>query len=170
MICFRDFKTPLGPMTGASHEGKICFLEFTDRNRLDRQLASLDKLYGTERSRESTGELEKLQNELDSYFAGRLREFSLPLDYRGTPFQEKVWSELLKVPYGETRSYGDQARAMGDIKAVRAVASANGRNRIAILIPCHRIIGGDGRLTGYAGGLDRKARLLNLEKGCPSLF
>jgi len=90
---------------------------------------------------------------------------TLPLDIRGTPFQEKAWSALLKIPYGETRSYADQARAVDNPAAVRAVAKANGDNRISIIIPCHRVIGSDGKLTGYGGGLWRKQYLLDLESG-----
>ena len=102
--------------------------------------------------------------QLDEYFDGRRRRFDLPLAPSGTPFQLRAWKALQKIPYGATRSYGEQARAMGQPRAVRAVGAANGRNPIAIVIPCHRVIGGDGGLTGYGGGLDVKRFLIELER------
>ena len=107
--------------------------------------------------------LTETQRQLNDYFAGKLRSFELPLDLQGTPFQMKVWHSLLDIPYGETISYGEQARRIDNPKAVRAVGLANGRNPVSIIIPCHRVIGKNGSLTGYGGGLDRKRFLLNLE-------
>ncbi len=104
------------------------------------------------------------RGQLDEYFQGRRRRFDLPLAPSGTPFQLSTWTALRDIPYGATRSYGEQARAMGQPRAVRAVGAANGRNPIPIIVPCHRVIGGDGRLTGYAGGLDIKKFLLDLER------
>jgi len=101
--------------------------------------------------------------ELDAYFAGRLRRFTLPLDLRGTPFQKTVWKALLDIPYGETRSYSDIARTIGRPAAVRAVGLANGANPVSIIVPCHRVIGKRGDLVGYGGGLERKRALLALE-------
>lgn len=101
--------------------------------------------------------------QLQEYFAGGRRAFDLPLAPPGTEFQHRVWDALCRIPYGETRSYREQAEALGNLKAIRAVARANGANPIAVVVPCHRVIGSDGSLTGYAGGLDRKARLLTLE-------
>lgn len=101
--------------------------------------------------------------QLREYFDGTRTVFDLPFDMEGTPFQQRVWLELLKVPFGKTRSYMDISRALGDLKAIRAVGTANGANKIAIIIPCHRIIGSDGSLTGYAGGLHRKKWLLDFE-------
>ena len=103
------------------------------------------------------------KRQLDEYFKGRRRRFDLPLAPFGTPFQLRAWKALRDIPYGATRSYGEQARALGQPRAVRAVGAANGRNPIAIVVPCHRVIGGDGRLTGYGGGLDVKQYLLDLE-------
>lgn len=103
--------------------------------------------------------------QLEAYFAGELKTFDLPLAPKGTEFRGKVWTQLLNIPYGETACYGDIAHAMDNPKAVRAVGAANGANPIAIIIPCHRIIGKDGSLTGYAGGLDRKEWLLAFERG-----
>ena len=104
--------------------------------------------------------LQKCRIQLEEYFAGNRTEFDVRLNPHGTPFQQKVWKELLNIPFNKTRSYLEQTKALGDVKAIRAVASANGKNPIAIIIPCHRVIGSDGSLTGYAGGLWRKKWLL----------
>ncbi len=103
--------------------------------------------------------------QLRAYFAGQLRDFELPLDLAGTEFQKRVWLELTRIPYGETRSYQEMARAIGAPKAVRAVGAANGANPVAIVVPCHRVIGAGGKLVGYGGGLPLKRRLLSLERG-----
>jgi len=107
--------------------------------------------------------LVETERQLGEYFAGRRREFSVALDMRGTRFQRDVWEALLAIPFGETRSYGQLARQLGNPRATRAVGAANGRNPVSIIVPCHRVIGSSGKLTGFAGGLDVKARLLNLE-------
>lgn len=106
----------------------------------------------------------EIRMQLDSYFAGELRAFDVALDLQGTPFQLRVWQALLDIPHGETISYGEQARRIGNPQAMRAVGLANGRNSISIVVPCHRVIGKNGSLTGYGGGLDRKRFLLDLEK------
>ena len=108
--------------------------------------------------------------QLRDYFAGARTAFTLPLDFRGTAFQKQVWSALLAIPYGETRSYADIARAIGHPAATRAVGAANGRNPISIIAPCHRVVGTTGRLTGFAGGLAAKAALLDLERGARLLL
>jgi methylated-DNA-[protein]-cysteine S-methyltransferase len=113
----------------------------------------------------TSGEIKKCIQQLDEYFNGTRNEFDLTLHPKGTEFQGKVWTELLKVPFGKTRSYLEQSKKLGDVKAIRAVASANGKNPISIIIPCHRIIGSDGSLTGYAGGVWRKKWLLEHENG-----
>ncbi|WP_213804666.1 methylated-DNA--[protein]-cysteine S-methyltransferase [Granulicella sp. dw_53] len=105
------------------------------------------------------------ERQLKEYFDGKRRSFSLALDMRGTRFQNDVWEALLAIPFGETRSYGQLAKQLGNPKATRAVGAANGRNPISIIVPCHRVIGSSGKLTGFAGGLDTKARLLDLEAG-----
>lgn len=107
--------------------------------------------------------LQKAQEELQKYFAGKLKEFSLKLEPDGTDFQKKVWALLYKIPYGKTWTYADMANKLGDSKVIRAAASANGKNPVAIVIPCHRVIGTNGSLTGYAGGLENKRYLLDLE-------
>ncbi|MGW8763904.1 methylated-DNA--[protein]-cysteine S-methyltransferase [Streptomyces sp. NPDC055815] len=103
--------------------------------------------------------------QLDAYFAGELTEFELPLNLIGTPFQLRVWEQLLRIPYGETRTYGELAEELGNPGASRAVGLANGKNPVSIIVPCHRVIGAGGSLTGYGGGLDRKQRLLAFESG-----
>ncbi|AWI31904.1 methylated-DNA--[protein]-cysteine S-methyltransferase [Streptomyces sp. ICN441] len=105
--------------------------------------------------------------QLDAYFTGELKRFDLPLHLAGTPFQRTVWEQLLLIPYGETRTYGELAGALGNPGASRAVGLANGRNPIGIIVPCHRVVGASGSLTGYGGGLDRKQRLLAFERGVP---
>jgi methylated-DNA-[protein]-cysteine S-methyltransferase len=109
--------------------------------------------------------LSEASRQLDAYFAGRLRRFELPLSLEGTPFQQRVWSALRDIPFGETRSYAQLAKAIGNPSAMRAVGAANGRNPIAIVVPCHRVIGADGSLTGFGGGIERKKFLLRLEQG-----
>ena len=108
--------------------------------------------------------MQEAARQLTAYFQGQLRNFSLPLQPKGTTFQRSVWEQLQRIPYGQTCSYGDIARACGNPKASRAVGMANNRNPISIIIPCHRVIGADGKLVGYGGGLDIKIRLLELEK------
>lgn len=157
-------ETPLGPiLAGAADEG-ISLLEYTDRRLLEHNLKALRRRFGCAIVPGQHPLLERLRVELDEYFQGKRREFTLPLASRGTPFQEKVWVELRRIPYGQTLSYEELARRVGQPTAQRAVARANGMNHIAILIPCHRVIGKDGTLTGYGGGLWRKRLLLELER------
>jgi len=114
--------------------------------------------------------LVETERQLNEYFAGKRKAFDLPLDMRGTQFQKDVWEALLAIPFGETRSYGELAKKLGSPAASRAVGAANGRNPISIVVPCHRVIGASGKLTGFAGGLETKARLLELENGEKKLF
>jgi methylated-DNA-[protein]-cysteine S-methyltransferase len=109
--------------------------------------------------------LREAAQQLAEYFAGHCTVFSLPLDLRGTDFQKRVWEALLRIPFGETRSYGELARELGDAGASRAVGAANGRNPVSIVVPCHRVVGTSGKLTGFAGGLTVKAQLLGMERG-----
>lgn len=155
--------TPLGPMLAGATDDGICLLEFIDRRMLETQLKRLSKLLNAECSPGFCKHFDKLNSQIEEYFSGKRREFDVPLLLPGTPFQQKVWAGLQTIPYGSTRSYKEQAEAMGNPNAIRAVAKANGDNRIAIIIPCHRIIGTNGELTGYGGGLWRKRDLLNLE-------
>jgi len=165
-IAIIRIKSPFGDLlAGASSRG-ICLLEFTDTQRIEMQLMRLKKSHGghvfigTNNSFFSS-----LEKQLKSYFAKTLREFSIPLDIYGTDFQKQAWNALLSIPYAETRSYQQQAIALGNPKAVRAVANANRNNKISIIIPCHRVIGKNGSMTGYGGGIWRKEYLLDLEMG-----
>lgn len=155
--------SPLGPLVAAAVDKGICLLEFSDRRMLEAQAEVLRSRLALPAAPASHPHLEVLKIQLGEYFAGERRVFDLPLHEPGTPFQERVWAALREIPCGETRSYGELARALGDPAAVRAVAQANGRNRIAILVPCHRVIGADGGLGGYGGGVWRKRRLLEIE-------
>jgi len=157
--------TPLGPMLAGATEDGICLLEFVDRRMLETQLKRLHKLLNAECVPGFSQHFERLNSQLEEYFSGKRKEFDLPLVLAGTPFQQKVWKGLQTIPYGATRSYKEQAEIIGLPDAVRAVAKANGDNRIAIVIPCHRVIGANGKLVGYGGGLWRKQYLLNLESG-----
>jgi len=157
--------TPLGPMLLGATPEAVCLLEFTDRRMLETQLKRLESRLGCVFVPGSNDVARGLEEELGQYFAGELRVFTTPLLTPGTPFQQRVWAGLREIPHGATRSYGEQARALGSPGAVRAVARANGDNRIAIVIPCHRVVGSDGSLTGYGGGVERKRFLLELERG-----
>jgi len=161
--------TPLGPMLACASDDALCLLEFADRRMLETQLKRTQKALQAILVPGDNHVLQLVAKELDSYFSGRLQDFTVPLETKGTPFQETVWNELLKLAYSTTTSYGAIAERIGRPTAMRAVARANGDNRIAIIIPCHRVIGKDGTLTGYGGGLWRKRRLLDLEMGQLSL-
>ena len=163
LIATTRILTPLGPMLAGASEDGICLLEFVDRRMLETQLKRLNRLLKAEIVPGFSKHFEALNTQLEEYFSGRRREFDLPLVLAGTSFQQKVWAGLQLIPYGSTRSYKEQAEIIGQPSAVRAVARANGDNRIAIIIPCHRVIGADGKLVGYGGGLWRKQYLLNHE-------
>lgn len=157
-------ESPLGPLlAGATDEG-LCLLEFTDRRMLEHNLRETQRRFGCAIVPGEHRWLERARGELAEYFAGARQEFGVALAPRGTAFQEKVWRELRRIPHGATIAYDELARRIGQPTAQRAVASANGLNRICILIPCHRVIGKDGTLTGYGGGLWRKRLLLELER------
>jgi AraC family transcriptional regulator of adaptative response/methylated-DNA-[protein]-cysteine methyltransferase len=149
---------------GTTDEGLV-LLEFSDRLRTDAQLKALQDRTAKPLLAGSHRLHAEVAAELDEYFLGSRREFTVPLVLNGTEFQQRVWNELLTIPYGTTRSYAEQAVRLGRPDAVRAVAQANGANRIAIIVPCHRVVGSDGQLTGYGGGLWRKQRLLDMERG-----
>lgn len=151
-----EHDSPVGPLTLISDGKALRHCEFENpRYAYDPAPRGEDKI------------LANARRQLDAYFAGKLRAFDLPLAPQGTEFQRAVWDALLKIPYGVTRSYGQQAAAINNPQAVRAVGLANGRNPIAIIIPCHRVIGANGSLTGYGGGMERKKLLLDLEQGEP---
>ncbi len=164
IVTINRILTPLGPMLAGATEEGICLLEFSDRRMLETQIKRLRKYLSASFLPGESPHFTPLQEQLDAYFRGHLQEFDLPLVTPATPFQKSVWDVLRQIPYGHTRTYKDQAIAIGNVKAVRAVASANGDNRISIIIPCHRVIGKDGSLVGYGGGLWRKQYLLDLEQ------
>jgi AraC family transcriptional regulator of adaptative response/methylated-DNA-[protein]-cysteine methyltransferase len=158
-------ESPLGPLLAAATSRAVVLLEFTERRMLETQFDTLRRRFKVPIVPGDNAHLVKLKEELAEYFDGRRTRFSVPLNYPGTPFQQKVWDELLKIPYGETRSYEDIARKVGSASAVRAVGQTNGLNRICVVIPCHRVVNKDGKLGGYGGGLWRKQALLTLEQG-----
>jgi AraC family transcriptional regulator of adaptative response/methylated-DNA-[protein]-cysteine methyltransferase len=156
--------SPLGPLVaGATAEG-VCLLEFSDRPMLETQMATVRRFFGSPAVPGMNDHLRQLATELSQYFGGWLREFSVPLAYPGTSLQRRVWDELRRIPYGETRSYEELAVAVGLPGGQRPVGRANGLNRIAIVVPCHRVVRKDSHLGGYGGGLRRKQYLLDLER------
>ena len=161
--------TPLGPMIAAATSKGICLLEFADRSGLDTYLDKLNNRLSTTILPGYNDHLLALEQQVAHYFQGSQRNFDLQLQTTGTTFQKEVWDSLMSIPYGVTRTYSEQARQVGRDNATRAVAAANGQNRIAIVIPCHRVIGKDGGLTGYAGGVHRKKWLLDFEQGVMNL-
>ncbi|MFQ5499731.1 MAG: methylated-DNA--[protein]-cysteine S-methyltransferase [Candidatus Zixiibacteriota bacterium] len=169
MIVFRDFDSPLGPMIGGATENGVCFLEFHDRGGVERIHARVTKRYKQELSEGTNRHLDLLEKEISSYFAGTLELFSVVQEVTGTAFEMEAWQQLLKIPYGKTCSYGEQAKAIGRPGAARAVGRANGANYLSIIIPCHRVIEAGGGLRGYGGGLWRKRALLDLEAGRTTL-
>ncbi len=152
VLTFIGVDSPVGPLRLGASPVALHILEFADGPR-------------EEAATPWHPVLDQVRRELDEYFAGQRRSFEVPLRHQGTAFQERVWIALRKIEYGQTVSYLEQARSVGDEKAVRAVAQANGQNPIAILIPCHRVVNADGSLGGYGGGLLRKQFLLDLERG-----
>jgi AraC family transcriptional regulator of adaptative response/methylated-DNA-[protein]-cysteine methyltransferase len=164
MIKTLNIESPLGELiAGATDEG-VCLLEFTDKSRAARECNDLARLLNQPLESGENEHLTSLVKQIEEYFAGNRKDFSVPLVTPGTDFQKEVWHGLQKIPYGSTRSYQEQAIALNRPDSVRAVANANGLNRISIIIPCHRVIGSNGKLTGYGGGLKRKKWLLDHEK------
>ena len=161
--------TPLGPMVAAATDAGLALLEFADRRMLRVQLGRVSGRTWPAVRMGWNDHLRQAASELDAYFDGQRRRFEVPLLLLGSDFQRASWAYLRSIPYGETRTYADGARAVGRPAAIRAFGRANGDNRLAIVIPCHRVIGGDGRLTGYGGGLWRKQTLLDLEAGASGL-
>lgn len=163
IIKIHRISTTLGQMiAGATDEG-LCLLEFADRKMLETQLKKLIKYFKGILVPGTNSHIKQTAEELEKYFNGKLYSFTIPLVAPGTEFQKKTWDELKKIRYGETISYDELARRINNNNAVRAVANANGNNRLAIIIPCHRVIGKDGKLRGYGGGLWRKKRLIEHE-------
>jgi O-6-methylguanine DNA methyltransferase len=161
-VMVREIETPIGRMTLGTTDSHVVLADFTRRPMMAAQLASVRRRIGPMRAG-SNRLSEHLEAQLDEYFDGERAEFDLPLDTPGSAFQEQVWSELRRIPYGETISYGDLARRVGVPAGSRAVGRANGSNRIAIIVPCHRVTAAGGGLGGYGGGLTAKRTLLDLE-------
>ena len=164
MITTTKIETELGIMVAGAVDEGICLLEFSDRRMLNTEYKDLARYFKTTIEEGDNSHFRILKEQLKEYFEGSRKEFSVPLISPGTNFQQAVWKELMKIPYGTTRSYQEQSVALGKPDSIRAVANANGMNRISIIIPCHRVIGSDGHLTGYGGGLKRKKWLLDHEK------
>jgi methylated-DNA-[protein]-cysteine S-methyltransferase len=153
----KAFASPVGRLTLIASDAGLAAILWENDNPLRVRIGAIS---------EDAGHpvLADTERQLDAYFAGALTTFSVPLDFHGTVFQKNVWAALLTIPFGETRSYGEIARQIGQPNAVRAVGAANGKNPISIIAPCHRVIGTNGKLTGFAGGLEAKAFLLTLER------
>ncbi|HJY64534.1 MAG TPA: methylated-DNA--[protein]-cysteine S-methyltransferase [Ignavibacteria bacterium] len=156
-------ESPLGPLILGATEKGLCLCEFTDRRMLEFQMKTLHKRFDAAIVPGTNKFIEQAKDELKEYFAGKLKKFKVKLIYPGTEFQQNVWNELQKIPYGTTIAYADLAKSVGIPGAVRAVGTANGMNRIGIIIPCHRVVNKSGKLGGYGGGVWRKKWLLDLE-------
>lgn len=164
MISIQTYSTPVGDILLGSYDGKLCLADWKYRKMRTSIDKRLQKGLNAKYVEESSEVIVETMKQLDGYFANERKLFDIPLLMVGTDFQKSVWQGLMKIPYGTTASYLELSRKIGNEKAVRAVASANGANAISIMIPCHRIIGSDGSLAGYAGGLATKKKLLELEQ------
>ncbi len=164
-IIYRDLPSPLGDMIAGTTDAGVCFLEWHDRGGVERIKERVIKRYRLPLEAGNHKHLDQLDHEIQLYFAGKLKQFKVPIAVNGTPFEMRDWDELLRIPFGQTISYGELARRLGNANASRAVGRANGANYLSIVIPCHRVIEANGKLRGYGGGLWRKQHLLNLESG-----
>lgn len=163
VIKTKRYESPCGALILGSLGDKLCLCDWLAGRRRDHVDRRLERILKAEFQVGTSDVIETASAQLDEFFAGQRKEFDVPLLFAGTDFQERVWKELLGIPYGETVSYGEMARRIGKPKAVRAVANANGANSISIFVPCHRVIGSDHSLTGYGGGLAAKRALLEVE-------
>lgn len=166
MVTVRHIESPVGPIILGAAQHRLCLLEFTADGRWAKRTADFTKHFGDVQNGDSPV-LDQAERELQEYFAGERKTFDVPIHLAGTEFQMRVWEHLLRIPYGKTASYLEVAAALGDPNATRAVGGANGANRIAIIVPCHRVIAADGSLGGYGGGLPQKQWLLELESAAP---
>ncbi|WP_431825314.1 bifunctional transcriptional activator/DNA repair enzyme AdaA [Burkholderia sp. F1] len=164
VILIHRFTTPLGPMFVCASERGVCLLEFVDRRMLETELKDLQRLLQARILAGENPHTLQAEREIGEYFAGTRRQFELALDTPGSAFRQSVWQALQAIPYGSTASYSEQAGKLGKPQTVRAVAGANGANRVAIVVPCHRVVGKNGALAGYGGGLARKQWLLEHER------
>ena len=162
-INLKKINSPIGILNVAATENGICRLDFADKPTAGKHLESFAKMLKASISQDNNIYINEMEIQLKEYFEGKRKQFTVKLFIEGTPFQKKVWAALQEIPYGATCSYKEQSVAVGMAKAVRAVANANGANPVSIVIPCHRVIGSNGQLTGYGGGLWRKKFLLELE-------
>ena len=163
LISLQHYDSPCGRLVLASFADRLCLCNWSDNPFAERNRRRIEKYLKATSKTETTSVLEETKRQLDEYFAGKRKAFDIQICLVGTDFQHKVWNALRSIPYGSTKSYKDIAQCIGKPKAVRAVAGAIGANAISILIPCHRVIGSDHSLTGYAGGLEAKRRLLGME-------
>ncbi len=163
VLVYRRFDSPLGPLVTVASDSGVCLMEFGDRRMLESEFSDLSRRLDAVILPGNNRVTDEAVSQLNEYFDGTRTTFDVPLHMPGTPFQQRVWNALREIPCGVTRSYGEIAAQIGEPKAVRSVGTANGMNRIAILVPCHRVIGADGKLTGYGGGLWRKDWLLKHE-------
>lgn len=164
-ICSAQIDTPIGTLIAASTSDGVCVLDFADVPKCEAKLARIKQLSNVDIVDSPNNIIEELKTQLEEYFAGKLKEFTIPIDILyGTKLQRIIWDTLLTIKYGECITYAHLSNAVNKPKAVRAVANAVGWNPISILLPCHRVIGSDGSLTGYSGGLERKKFLLKLEE------
>jgi methylated-DNA-[protein]-cysteine S-methyltransferase len=162
-IAISYFKTPFGELILGTYQQELCLCDWRYRkmrNEIDKRI---QKGLESEYFEDETTAIQNTKKQLNEFFKNERKSFEIPLLLVGTDFQKSVWNELIKIPFGKTCSYLELSQKMGDVKAIRAVASANGANAISIIIPCHRIIGSDGKMIGYAGGLNVKKKLLQLE-------
>jgi AraC family transcriptional regulator of adaptative response/methylated-DNA-[protein]-cysteine methyltransferase len=162
-ISLKKIDSPIGILNIAATEDGICWLDFADKPTAEKRLNSFVKKLNGVVTNNNNLHINELEIQLKEYFEGKRKQFTVKLFIEGTPFQKEVWAALQSIPYGVTRSYKEQSTAINKPKAVRAVANANGMNPISIVVPCHRVIGSNGQLTGYGGGLYRKKFLLELE-------
>jgi O-6-methylguanine DNA methyltransferase len=167
LLYYTNLTTPLGNMFALASDSGLQMLEFHEKEEIASLLSHISKTTGSELKESANDILKNTISQLQEYFDRSRKEFDLPLEPEGSKFQKMVWTQLLTIPYGRTSSYQKQAEALGNVMVIRAMASANGKNPIAIVIPCHRVIGTNGSLTGYAGGLWRKKWLLEHEGAMP---
>ena len=165
VVRLREFRTPVGRMLGGATDEAVVLCDFADRPMIRAQLAAVRRRIGPTIEGGGSELLNRLEVQLSEYFGGARRDFDLPIDMPGSAFQERVWSELRRIPYGETISYRRLAELADAGRGYRAVGLANGSNRLAIVVPCHRVVAANGGLGGYGGGLPAKRHLLDLEAG-----
>ena len=163
IVSFQYYDSPCGKIILASVDGNLCLCDWAEKPCAERNKRRLARLLKADFKEEKSNVLRQAKAQLDEYFVGERRLFDLPLQPVGTDFQKKVWAALREIPYGETRSYKEIAQRVDNLKGIRAVAQAIGANGLCIVIPCHRVIGSDRSLTGFAGGLDAKRMLLRIE-------